>query len=63
MEKVNVKERQDEIKVFNSKNKFIKRGIAVSSMKYPWVFIRNIKKLTYEVVFRIYNSLYNIIWL
>ena len=37
MEKVNVKERQDEIKTFNSKNKFIKRGIAVSSMKYPWV--------------------------
>ena len=39
MEKVNVKERQNEIKTLNSKNKFIKRGIAVSSMKYPLVFI------------------------
>ena len=39
MEKANVKGRQDEIKMFNSKNKFIKRGIAVSSMKYPLVLI------------------------
>jgi len=38
MEKVNVKERQNEIKTFNSKNKFIKRGIAVSSMKYPFTY-------------------------